>query len=450
MIENEILHDFGLHPDLKANSKSIRRHAVKNKKNRFYIGPKKNLKNFQDNRHPEIFLIPRNIAYHIINDFEDYLPIINFPFSSFNFYVEDDEDENGLFCQLTRARAFLRLSGISQLGYLVPPRPKEIDPQINILYCYPTFLHTRYLHSIIVAILMELVLARNNFDEKTRAPIVLTAGYHDIAMPAGGDPVKNIDSKELDEEKNFSFVLSQSGLAKEWEKLFNFNLKTAQEWVENKGVFGFLLDILDKLSYTMLDCYALGRERSGRIRDFCLTHPFISDIWQDIKFTEDKTQFGFCSKERLYDFLFLRALEHVDLLFNPESRKLDLLLAKEIKPLYEEGKITKEQLLLMDNSELEHHLSKIKPERITYLLEPDKVSWEKFETKQEAELFCTKINPEKLERMEEIRPFKPGLHFPVLFGSEIKELKEVLEPDKIKKLELLASSRAGYYVFYYK
>jgi hypothetical protein len=352
---------------------------------------------------------------------------------------------------MIRNGCFSRLGGISELGYLVPPRPEKMDKNINILYVTPTFLHSRLSHCLAAAILMEIVLARNKFSKKERSPIVLTTGFHDVAMPAGGDPIKNIDPENLDEEKNFSLILKQSGLAEKWRKKFNFNLEKAQKWVENEGVFGLLLDALDKISYTALDCHALGRERSGRIRDFCLKHPFVCDVWQDIEFTKDKTRFGFKSKERLYNFLTLRALEHVELLFNPEARKLDLLLAREIKPLYKKNIITKEQLLSIDNSMLEYYLRQIKPDVIKAYLEPDKISYEKFKTKQEAKEFSSKIDKNKIERIEEIKPFKTGLYFPVLISeSETEELGNVLCSKKIEALESLAKERAGHYVFYYQ
>jgi hypothetical protein len=447
---NESLQSFGEHPDFEAGYKSLRRHLRK-KKNPFYLGIQKTLENFQGPNDSEVYLIPRNLPYFVIDEWGGpALPIIHFPFSSFNFCIDDDEDESGVFFQMIRNRYFSRLGGISQLGYLVPARPESLDQNTSIVYTSPTFLHTRLTHCLITAILMELVLAKNRFNKKQRFPIVLTAGFHDIAIPAGGDPVKNIDPEELDEEKNFSLVLKESDLIKKWQKDFNFNLKQAQKWVENEGVFGLLLDVLDKISYTTLDCYALGRERSGRIRDFCLKHPFVSDIWQDIEFTKDKTKFGFKSKERLYDFLTLRALEHIELLFNPESRKLDLLLAKEIKPLYKKNVITKEQLLSIDNSMLEYYLRQIKPNAIKSFLEPDNMDWQKFKTKKEAKEFSLKIDKNKIERIEKIKPFNPGLHFPIILENDIKPLKDVLEPTKIKELESLAHERAGYYVFYYK
>jgi len=118
-----------------------------------------------------------------------------FPFSSADFYV--DLEEQGLFHEFGRSEAFSRLGGISQLGYLVPPRPEEWDKNVSIAYLLPQFSHTRWIHSLIAAILIEIVLARNGFSEKERGPVVLTAGCHDIAIPAGGDSVKRVDPKGI-------------------------------------------------------------------------------------------------------------------------------------------------------------------------------------------------------------------------------------------------------------
>lgn len=331
LIKNEMLNDFGCHPDYREKAKALKRRGIRKKNYEIWLGPNLKLEEIRDPRHPEVVLIPRDMPYFVTDDWDEPIfifAIINFPFSSFNFYV--DEEYDGIFAKMMRTKEFYRLGGISQLGYLVPPRPEDWEPGKRIAYLPPTFLHTRWLHSLSVPALMDVVLARNEFDEKERAPIVLTSGYHDSATPAGGDPIMNIDPEELDEEKNFSLVLEKSGLAKQWRKEFNFDLRTAQQWVEGKKMFGLLLDVLDKISYVMVDCQAVGRERPGRIRDFCLKHPLIGDVWQDIKFTENKKSFGFVCPEKVYDFLTLRALESVDFLFNPDSRKLDLYLVHHI------------------------------------------------------------------------------------------------------------------------
>ena len=190
--------------------------------------------------------------------------------------------------------------------------------------------------------LAEVILARNDFSSKERAPIVLTIGCHDIATPAGGDSIKRIDPKELDEENNFYYILKRHGLIEKWKKHYGFDIKKACSWIKNKGIIGRLLDILDTISYVSLDCYYLGDIHNGTVRQYCLENPLFIDVWQDIQFTSDKKRFGFKSPNRLFTFLLARAYEHQELLLNPEARRLDFYLTKLTKPLYKKGIITKE------------------------------------------------------------------------------------------------------------
>ncbi|MDP2736047.1 MAG: hypothetical protein Q8P12_07655, partial [bacterium] len=257
---------FGLHPDFLKDAARLRRNTLRSGNYASRWGKEVSLEELCDPRHPEVTVIPRDKVLDVVDEWGDHIGFQRtwFPFSSTDFYAELDEHEGTVFWELVRAEPFLRLGKISQLGYLVPARPEHWDPNINIAYMTPTFEHTRWLHSLIVAILMEVTLARSGFSQKERNPVVLMAGCHDIATVAGGDPVKLMDPGELDEEKNFSWVLERFGLAEHWKELFGFDLEVAQRQVKNEGTFGLLLDALDKISYTALDCFHVGSERPGK------------------------------------------------------------------------------------------------------------------------------------------------------------------------------------------
>lgn len=396
--------------------------------------------------HPDIFIIPRNKFYWPIDEYGDRIGFeqISFPFSSTDFYV-DEEREGGVFYEIYHARPFRRLSAISQLGYLVPPRPKEWGKEIDMTYLFPQFPQTRWIHSLLTAIIMEIVLARNNFSEKERASAVLTAGFHDIATPAGGDSTKRIDFEGLDEEKNFAWVLEYYGLDKRWEEKFGFNLADAERWVAGEGKFGPLLDFIDKISYTAIDCFYLGMNREGKVRKLCLNHPLVMDIWQDIIMLDGK--FIFSNHENLFNFLLLRMYEFQELLYNPYSRVLDLFLKNLAEPLYRKGIITREQLLTEDDNWLHTVLEKHYPGKMSWIIEPEKLSWKKFSTEEEQKKFCKKLGP-CLSHAERIFKFNTGLDFPVLNEGEVIPLREALPKEKTEMLEKIAASMMGYYVYY--
>lgn len=451
---------FGEHPDFEKDFRKRRKrahqHAKKgqlDKLDEAIMGKEISLSELADPRHPEVFIIPRNRFLCVIDEWTDPIGFERtvFPFSSTDFYT--DIDGEGLFYELCHSEVFSRLGGISQLGYLVPPRPEEWDKEINILYLRPTFSHARWIHSLLVAILAEIILARNGFSKEERAPVVLTAGCHDIGIPAGGDSVKRVDLKNLDEEKNFSWALKQYSLVKHWAKEFGFNLSLAKKWVKGEGMFGQFLDVVDKISYTALDCYHAGFQRPSQIRDFCLQHPLIMDVWQDIRFTSDKANFAFTHAKRLFNFLLLRAYEYQELLFNPYSRTLDLFLKRLVQPLYQQGIITREYLLAWNDEQLESVLSQYYPQELKPLMEPEELSWKKFSTAQEQKKFCKELG-DQVDHTEYLARFNTGLDWLVwkkswlVWKKKMVPLRQVISRDKIELLEEIAASTQGYYVYY--
>jgi len=430
---------FGCHPDFKLD--------VKPNLNEGIWGRKVSLQQLSNSLHPGVVLIPRNELLWIVDDSEEhvFLPkIMRFPFSSYDIYIKDEE---GLFNELC-SFAFHRLGGIMQLGYLVPPRPVELDDRIELAYTIPPFHHTRFLHSMLVAAIYEVVLARNGFSEKERAKYVLTAAAHDIAIPAGGDSVKRVDSKNLHEENAFSWVLNYHGLTKRWKKRYRFNIREARRIVKNKGVFGRLLEVIDRICYTGVDCFDVGSIRDGDIRKLCLENPLVMDVWQDIRFI-DKQDFGFTNSERLFKFLMLRAFEHKELLKNPYSRILDFFLKRLVNPLYKRGLITKEDLLTHRDDWLIDFLGKHYPGEIKGILEPEEISWKKFDSEKEQKNFCAKLSKKRIDHTEYLNGFETGLKYKVFTeDNKLVPLREVISPEKGELLEGVSESIKGYYVYY--
>lgn len=381
---------------------------------------------------------------------------ISLPLSSSEFYIREGE-EGGIFRELYLSEALSRLAGIKQLEYLISPFSKEGTEeslQPHLFYLHPYFHHTRRDHSILTAVLMKKVLARAGFSEKERAAPVLTAACHDIAMPAGGDATKRIDPENLDEEKNFRWVMEQDGLAEKWKKQFGFDVSMASEWVQNKHLIGKLLDVLDKISYTAVDCYHIGRlgqqtESKSKIVSLCNQYPLIMDVWQDIQFTTDKTNFGFSDPGRLFQFLLLRVHEHKETLFNPDSLTLSYFFKQKTQLLYEKGIITKEQLLTKGDEWLLSELNKHYPEEIKgdVVLQP--IYWKKFSTAEEQKKFAAQIGDSVIDLAGNFG-FNLGLDLPVINPDKetITPIGEVISEEKIDELEEISKSTKGYYVYY--
>ena len=446
---------FGDHPKTRRRLEKYRKDSYNPKKDEVtrkrllkQISEGIPLQRFANPRHPEVYIIPRDIQYPLVECLGGDVVafhLMRLPFSSTDFFV--DIDEADLF-HIFASEPLFRLSMISQLGYLVPPRPDEWGQELNIVYTVPQFHHSRWEHSLLVALLMEVILACNGFSQQKRATKVLAAACHDIAMPAGGDSVQRVDPTALDEERNFSWVLDHYGLPKEWSEKYGFDIALAREIVRNKGVFGQLLDVLDKISYTALDCYHVGLARPGKIRDLCIEHPLIMDVWQDIRFTTNRDEFFFSNSKRLFYFLLLRAYEFQEFLFNPYSRALDIFLKNLVQPLYDRGIVTKEQLLTRNDQWLEIILSEHYPDKMGIIIEPEDLSCRKFETKEEQQVFAGQLG-DKLSHTEYIGGIKTGLDWLVLHRGRIKPLRDAISQDEVDLLEEVARSTIGYYVYYY-
>jgi len=440
---------YGHHPKFERSYRKHRREMRKSyKEGRDYTGDRVLLTDIP--KKGKVYLVPRDRYMTVIDEFGDIVAVGNmdkamFPFSSCDFYADIFEEK---YFKEFLNYAFYRLGGISQLGYLVPPRPEDWDKDVTISYLVPAFPHTRWVHSRLVPFICEAILA-TGFTENERLPMVLTAGYHDVAIPAGGDSVKRVDKEGLDEENNFQWLLEHHGLVQRWSEEYGFDINQARLWVKGHGLFGKILDIVDRMAYTALDCLYIGLNRPGEVRSFGLKNPLVMDVWQDLKINEDRSDFGFTDPDRLFNFLLFRAYEHAELLMNPYSRALDFFLQKMVQPLYQKGIITKEQLLTREDIWLHDVLRDCYPEKSVWaIIEPELLSWKKFDTLAQLEKFCSEN--EGTDHTEHIKGFDTGLNTGLYDGKRIVAAKEVFSREQKEELEELNRRVKGYYVYYAK
>jgi hypothetical protein len=429
---------FGYHPDY---IKAIR----SNEKKGIFLFPKDvPLSDFLCEDHPDVYLIPRDRPLVVVDEWGESidhscLQIVSF--SSFDFYVSP-ELKKGVFVELDETKAFLRLAGINQLEYLHSPPSINVPRHVKTYYMPRQFSHTRWHHSRLVAMMGEVLLARNGFSKEERDPFVLGASLHDIATPAGGDSVMHIDPKRLSEEENFSLVLRRHGLDRKWSKKFGFNLAKAEQWIRGHGPWGGLLDVIDKVAYTIMDADHIGYNSDNLVRRYCLQYPLVGDVWQDIRF--DGTKTWFISPDRLFRFLVLRAYNHTELYLNPRSRSLDYTLYNKVKKYYESGEIKRDDLLNWNDQQLERWLEK-SGEIENWPVSPDDLEWFSFKTEAEAGAFAKK-EKHRFSHLEHVRAFKTGLDWLVKSGRHLTPLRFVLPQRKVEQLEYLSRKYEGWYV----
>src|SRR3989344_2019714 len=270
----------------------------------------------------------------LLPDFEETLEQDAFyeflPFSDLNRWVQ-----NGIYTDAFDVFPLRRLGEVKALSLLSYVGPKPED------HYFVEYSHTRLDHSLVVALTTEKILRRNGFPQEEVNLGIIAGLLHDIATPAHGDPTKKIDPKNLDEEVFWSEVLDTKG--HEFILKHGGDKDSINKIINNEGILGQVLDIADRITYTMKDLYAtVGPETSGLNIDPYLLQPRyilsrfpkIGDIYKDVGIDKKNQEVFFNDPKNLEAFLLLRAHMHKALYLNPTSQGRDLFFTKLLEPLY--------------------------------------------------------------------------------------------------------------------
>lgn len=284
------------------------------------------------------------------------------PFTGFGYVVE----EGGLTEATMRAFGIYRLHCIRQLGFLHDPVVREAYSGVE--GSGSLFAHTRYLHTHDVHALALLIARNNSLSQDDERHLRVAALTHDALTPAGGDTIKLVAPKLLDEETNYPLLFERP----EWESLKQeYSLSEARlaAIVTNKGVLGRILDLADKIAYVALDAsmffhrlrflgFTTGYEVFTGIRTFMDAHPRACTVWDSIVVEEGRVVVE--DSELLADFLQLRAIMFRDVYYAPEARFLEHMLAKiVVQYLVDEGTVTIPDLLAEDDRWLEERINEV-------------------------------------------------------------------------------------------
>ena len=393
----------------------------------------------------EVFLVPRDRHLRIVDRIKRDVDLIrvNMPFCSHDLCMKDEQ--GGYLASIFDEQAFLRQQGISQLQNLTPPKKAGLA-DLNVHYSFPVFPHTRHDHAVMVAMMAMFMLNKKTLPWNEVISFVIAAAYHDSATVAGGDAVRS-SFEELCEEMNFPEYLKNHGLDGKWKKKFNFKLDLARGWVRGKGKYGALLDAIDKISYTILDCFYLGKNVPAHIRCFVAQNPLFGDVWQDIGL--DKNGFiYFADADRLWNFLMVRALMHVSLYKNPECRKIENLIAQKTRDIIRQGLISLDDLKREDDDWLSRILEKNGCSIRSYM-SPDGIGYECFSRQDDCFRYASLLGEKKIA-IERIKSFSVGLDWQVKKDGKFYSLEDLLSLEKTTQLKNLAISVEGWYVYFHK
>lgn len=359
-------------------------------------------------------------------EIEPFAILASLPFSGFGYIVEED----GLTERVIKEFGLQRLSGIRQLGSLHYPTIKHDGAEMLVR----EFPHNRFVHSLDVRAVGKLILHNNRRVEIEHTLLDIAALTHDTLTPAGGDSIKWIDQKLFDEDAHYPELMEKVNWKKFPEAPKN-STKLLPQIILNRGVLGSVLDIADKIAYVARDLcafYIEGPKLDGyeEIKFLLNAHRQPCSIWSSARIEND--QLYFIQKERLINFLMVRATLFSKLYQNPSSRFKEMFVKTFVeKRLYGTGKLTRDQLLQMQDI---HLYNMIDDEiGVPFMEQFIGLKNEKLETFQilaDAEKRKHELIKKKRTVLiiEKAFAAKAGLHFKVLTKNGLQPLSEA-EPE---------------------
>lgn len=369
--------------------------------------------------------------------------------------------ENSIYEQALRNLPLSRLRGVKQLSFL-----SYIGPDPKTTYFLP-YSHDRFDHSLTVGLVAEKMIRQNRLPEDKINLGILAGFLHDIATPAHGDPVKYLDPEALDEETHWLETLDEN--SKKFLEKFGSTKKIMDGIISNQGVLGKVLDIADRITYTMKDLHAIRTDTKSPALNLnpylifinlILSHnPKIGNIYQEVGIDEKKQEVFFNNPQTLAVFLLLRAHLFQNLYLHPTNQGRDLFITQLIKPLYsrdENSPLNPQNLrqmhdLTLMNILFHHYKPLLSRGEFTY---PDLVNWhpefKKFDSiedaqKREGEL--RKNDNIAVIGVKRCLGFDPATNYKVADGYKYVEFRD-FDPQASRQIEDIAESTKGIFLFW--
>lgn len=377
-------------------------------------------------------------------DFYEFLP-----FSDLRRWVSDPS----IYLEILSIPAFARTSHIKTI-----PLMSYLGPQTRKPFWSFERIHNRISHSLVVPFVAEEIGKRNRLPLQEITNLTLAGAFHDVGTPAFGDILKQLDPKNLDEEDFWWESLGKYGQA----FVTQFTTQeTLDSIIKNKGVLGEILDIADRITYTMKDLYSVqwtpgSNPKLPEINEVLSKHRDIGNIYKDVRVDRKSGKVFFKNPDRLYAFLKIRALLHKYLYLHPVNQGRELLLAKAVDPLYDpiNGPITPSLLRKMGDEDLILVLKDTYPEAFSLDSGFDIVNWfpkfEKFGTEEDARLREQELKKQKrvpVIGIKKIRGFDPGISYNVSSNGQIVAFSEA-RPEEARELQEMGESTKGIFLIY--
>lgn len=390
------------------------------------------------------------------NEGEDGAFYVGLPFSELREWIPE-----GIYTETVNAFGLSRLEQIRALSFL-----SYIGPDPENQY-FLNFNHTRFHHSLVVALVMEKILRQNSFDQNNLTQGIVAALVHDRGTPALGDATKSLDGEALDEELHWADELPQT--AEELIKKHGLEKEEIGSIIQNNGTLGKCLDIADRITYVLIDAlmiagppssYSDNNPYTSELTLLLRKDPRLGNIYQDIRIDPATGEVFFTNTKRLGLFLQLRVLLHDRLYLHPISAGRDLFVANLIRPLYSvenNSLLTPSKLRRMTDDELlEKLFNHYQPSAINHLFfYYDLVNWHpqywKVETEEEAAAKAEELQSHDntvVVGIKWVRSFDPATSYKVKTeNGKIIPFREA-QPRRARVIESIVKSTGGLFVFY--
>lgn len=394
---------------------------------------------------------------HISDEFEGGEFHEFLPFSDLNRWVDKDDF---LFRASVEFGVWSRLKEIRALSFLSYVGP---NPEIQYFIGYD---HDRLDHSLVVGMNAGEIGKLNNLPQVSINYLKASGILHDIATPALGDATKSIDPDNLDEEKFWQELLNENGESLlEEERL---EKGAIDDIINNRGVLGQVLDIADRITYTMKDLHNVigGTESKINIHPYLIElryplshHPRIGNIYRDVVVDKKRDLVFFTDVERLGVFLLLRALMHKHLYIEPTSQGRDLFVVNLLRPLYspdESKPLSPKKLRKLNDREALDILAKhyefprLQGEWLYTQLTNWNPSYEKCDDPQQADQKAKEISNNGLLVLgiKECKGFDAGLSYLTLDENQKVGTFENVDPVMAQQIRGIENDTRAVYVFY--
>ena len=250
-------------------------------------------------------------------DFDEYDgPFVIIPGTDFRYYPFGD-----IYQDLTEVKEFNRLHSIKQLGTVGSSLIHACQDQ------------DRSYHSYVAAIMIDIILTRNNFSKKERQLGIASALYHDISILPYSDQGKLLKPGKYEEESLLEYFINNSPEIQERLKKYNIKVKSLVETIQGKGIIGKLLNSkegidADNLSYLAIDQFCTCTAPPFEDMDY-LKQKKIFEQYKNIRFSDGEWVFE--DLNGLLDLLKFRALMYSRIYMNPFNRAKEAFLIRRLK-----------------------------------------------------------------------------------------------------------------------